>query len=295
MGRAERRELLAGYLFAMPWLIGIVLFIAGPVIFSFIISFTDWDLLNPPHWIGWANYATLVHEDPLFWKSIRVSAIYTLFSVPLGMAFALAVALALNMNLPGQSVMRTIYYLPSILSGVAVALLWQWIFNAEFGLINVLLRKIGLPAPGWLTSEQWALPALIIMSLWGIGGTMIIYLAGLQGIPPHLYEAARIDGANLLQMFRNITLPMLSPVLFFTLIMGIIGSFQVFTQAYVMTNGGPAHATLFFVLYLYRNAFEWLKMGYASALAWLLFIIILLLTLINFYMSRYWVHYDDAG
>ncbi|MCX7018123.1 MAG: sugar ABC transporter permease [bacterium] len=287
------RETTAAWIFVLPWLLGLLLFVAGPIITSFIVSFTDWDLLTRPKWIGAQNYKELLGNDPLLWQSVKVSAIYTFASVPLGMGFALLVALGLNRRLPGLAIFRTIYYLPAILSGVAVAMLWQWVFSPEFGLINTFLRYFSLPAPGWLASESWALPALIIMGLWGIGGTAIIYLSGLQNIPDQLYEAAMIDGAGPWKSFRHVTIPMLSPVLFFTLIMGIIGSFQVFTQAYVMTNGGPANATLFFVLYLYRNAFEWLKMGYASALAWLLFVIILSLTLLNFALAKYWVHYED--
>jgi multiple sugar transport system permease protein len=289
----RRDETIAGILFVLPWILGLILFAAGPVIASFFFSFTDWNLLSPPKWIGLGNYTKLFYEDPLVRKSLSVSFIYTIISVPLGLSLALLLAIGLNRPCPGRYILRTIYYLPSVISGVAVAMLWQWIYNPEFGLANSLLRSLSLPAPGWLTSEFWALPALILMSLWGLGGAMVIYLAALQTIPTQLYEAALIDGAGPWNTFLNVTVPMISPVLFFTLIMGIIGSFQVFTQAAIMTNGGPANSTLMYVLYIYRNAFEWLQMGYASALAWVFFMLVLCLTLINFILAKYWVYYED--
>jgi multiple sugar transport system permease protein len=294
MPRGLRRdETIAGILFVLPWILGLVLFVAGPVIASFIFSFTDWNLLSPPKWIGLGNYSRLFFEDPLVRKSLTVSFIYTTISVPLGLSLALLLAIGLNRPCPGQYILRTIYYLPSVISGVAVAMLWQWIYNPEFGLANSLLRSLSLPAPGWLTSESWSLPALILMSFWGVGGAMVIYLAALQTIPSQLYEAALIDGAGPWNTFLNVTIPMLSPVLFFTLIMGIIGSFQVFTQAAIMTNGGPANSTLMYVLYIYRNAFEWLQMGYASALAWIFFMVVLCLTFMNFILAKHWVYYED--
>jgi multiple sugar transport system permease protein len=257
------------------------------------MSFTDWNILSTPSWIGWGNYVKLFTEDPLFYKSLGVTMIYTVFAVPLGMACALALALALNQKIRGLAFFRSVFFLPTVLSGVAVAMLWQWLFNPEFGAINTVLRALHLPAPGWLGSEHWALPALILMSLWGVGGTAVLYLAGLQNIPSQLYEAASIDGAGPVRSFFHVTMPMLSPVLFLTLILGIIGSFQVFTQAFVMTNGGPDHATEFYALYLYRHAIEYLNMGYASAMAWILLVIVLLLTLVQFRASRYWVYYEE--
>jgi len=271
------------------------LFVAGPIVASFVLSFCDWNILSPPQFVGAENYRRLAVEDPLFFQSLKVTLVYTIFSVPLGMVLALSLAIALNRPLPGRSVLRTVFFLPSVLSGVAVAMLWQWVFNAEYGLINIVLRAVHLPAPPWLASEHWALPALIVMSLWGVGGMVIIYLAGLQNIPNQLYESAWIDGAGPIRAFFAITLPMLSPVLFFTLIVGTIGAFQVFTQAYIMTGGGPNQATYFYALHLYHEAFEFLHMGYASAMAWVLFVIVFALTALQLYLSRHWVHYEDPG
>ncbi len=289
----EKKENHAGYLFALPWFLGMVFFVAGPAVASFVISLTEWNILSRPVWVGLGNYAKLFKADPLFYKSLMVTVTYTVFAVPLGMSVAMALALGLNRKMKGSSVFRSIFFLPTVLSGVAVAMLWQWLFNPEFGAINAALRLLHLPTPGWLASEFWALPALILMSLWGVGGTAIIYLAGLQNIPGQLYEAAAIDGAGRIRMFFHVTLPMMSPVLFLTLVLGIIGSFQVFTQAFVMTGGGPNHATEFYALYLYRHAIEYLNMGYASAMAWILFVIVLTLTLYQLRLSKKWVYYEE--
>ena len=291
MTPAAKKEAKEGYLFILPWLVGFLIFTFGPLVASIFLSLSKWDIFSEPEFIGMANYAKMF-GDPLFKKSLWNTFYYTIFSIPLGMAGGLSLALLLNQKVKGLPIFRTLFYLPSVTSGVAVALLWKWIFNPEFGIANAILGWFGLPALQWLSSPNWAMPALIIMSLWGVGGGMLIYLAGLQGIPGQLYEAAELDGAGTWSGFVNITLPMLSPTLFFQLITGIIGSFQIFTQAFVMTNGGPVNATLFYVLYLYRNAFQWWKMGYASALAWFLFIIILLLTLLQFKLSKRWVNYD---
>lgn len=291
--KLARKEAIEGYLYALPWFIGFIVFTAGPIIASFLLSFTNWDLIRPPKWIGFGNYKALT-EDPLFWQGLKVTSIYAAFSVPLGIAGGLAIAVLMNQKIKGLSIFRTIYYLPAVVSGVAVSLLWSWIFNPDFGVLNYLLSLIGIKGPGWIYDEKWALPSLIIMSLWGVGGGMVIYLASLQGVPTELYEAAIIDGASSWRRFWSITIPMISPVIFFQLIMGIIGSFQVFTQAYIMTSGGPNNATLFYVLYLYQNAFQWFKMGYASALAWVLFLVILILTLVQFKMANYWVYYETG-
>ena len=288
---AGKREALEGYLFISPWLIGFLVFTLGPLVASIFISLSKWDIFSAPQFVGFENYIAMF-RDPLFKKSLWNTFYYSIFSIPLGMAGGLALALLLNQKVKGLPIFRTIFYLPSVTSGVAVALLWKWIFNPEFGIANAILNFFGFPGLQWLNSPTWAMPALIIMSLWGVGGGMLIYLAGLQGIPRQLYEAAELDGAGSWAYFINITLPMLTPTLFFQLITGIIGSFQIFTQAFVMTNGGPVNATLFYVLYLYRNAFQWWKMGYASALAWFLFVVILILTLIQFRLSKRWVHYD---
>ena len=256
--------------------------------------------------MGLGNFAEMAGDDR-FWKSLRATLIYTFFSVPLGVAGSLGLALLLNTKIRGQSVFRTLFYLPSVASVVAASLIWLRLFNPESGLLNQILgalhlnpalRALGLTDPSkgyvnWLGSEKTALGSLIVMSLWGIGGGMVIYLAGLQGIPQSYYEAASLDGASVWQRFRHVTLPLLTPTIFFTLIIGVIGSFQVFTQGFVMTQGGPNNATLFYVLYLYENAFQFLKMGYASALAWVLFLIILGFTALQMRASR-WVHYEGA-
>jgi multiple sugar transport system permease protein len=287
----SKKEAVEGFLFISPWLIGFLIFTLGPLIASIFLSLSKWDIFADPQFVGLQNYSKML-VDPLFKKSLWNTFYYAIFSIPLGMAGGLSLALLLNQKVKGLPIFRTIFYLPSVTSGVAVALLWKWIFNPEFGIANMILNWFGLPSLQWLSSPHWAMPALIIMSLWGIGGGMLIYLAGLQGIPQQLYEAAELDGAGSWSCFINITLPMLSPTLFFQLIMGIIGSFQVFTQVYVMTQGGPANATLVYVLYLYQNAFQWWKMGYASALAWVLFAIVMVFTLIQFKLAPHWVHYD---
>ncbi len=285
------RRTWEGYLFISPWIVGFSVFTAGALLGSFSISLMRWDIVGDPYFLGTANYTKML-GDQFFWKSLRVT-FYYLLNVPMNLVLGLIVALLLNQKIRGLGFFRTVFYLPSVTAGVAVSLLWLWIFNPRFGVINVLLDLVGIKGPGWLGSETWALPALIIMSVWGVGGSMLIYLAALQGIPTALYEAATIDGANQWSKFVHITIPMISPVLLLNLIMGIIGSFQVFTQAFVMTNGGPNYATLFYVLYLYQHAFQWFNMGYASALAWVLFVIIMLCTFLILKMSREWVYYEE--
>ena len=282
---------LEGYVYISPWLIGFLTFTAFPLLSSICISLTEWNLFSAPEFVGFANYSKLF-SDPLFWQALKVTAKYVFTSVPLRLIIGFTLALLLNNNIPGMGVYRTIFYLPTVTSGVAVSLLWLWIFNPEYGILNVILQKFGIIGPAWLMSETWALPAIIIMSLWSVGGSMIIYLAGLQNIPSQLYEAVDIDGGGWLAKVWNVTLPMMTPIVFYNLVMGIIGSFQVFTDAYVMSNGGPHNATLFYVLYLYRNAFQYFEMGYASALAWVLFAIILGFTLLIFKSSPMWVYYE---
>ena len=286
-----RREMFTAWLFISPWVLGFLLFSALPIGLSIFYSFSSYNVFQPPRWVGLANYRALV-GDPLFWKALYNTAYYTFLSVPLMMAISLAVAMLLNSKLRGMRVFRTIFFLPSVLSGVGVALLWLWIFNPDYGLINLALGYLGIEGPLWLFSPAWSKPAMVIMSLWGMGGVMVINLAGLQNIPPQLYEAARVDGATALAQFRYVTLPMLSPTLFFNFVTLTIGSFQVFTQAYVMTDGGPVHSTLFYVFYLFQTAFEGLRMGYASAMAWVLAAIIMAITWFQFHASRKWVHYD---
>lgn len=291
-GRLLRREYIAFYLFASPWLLGLLIFILGPTVASFILSFTDYPVIVAPKWTGWSNYVTMFTDDELVWQSLKVTLLYSAGAIPLGLTFSFVLAILLNQGIYGTRLFRTIYYLPAIIAGVPVALVWMWVLNPEFGLLNNALRIIGIKGPQWLFSTQWVIPSFILMSLWNLGVPMVIFLAGLQGIPAHLYEAAEIDGAGILAKFWNITLPMMSPVILFNVVVGIIGSFQTFTPAFIMTNGGPANASLFYGLFLYNNAFKWFKMGYASALAWLMFVIILLLTLLVFRSSAAWVYYE---
>lgn len=292
LSRMARREMYTAWLFILPWVLGFLLFLALPIALSVYYSFTSFNVFQPPRWIGTANFRAL-STDPLFWKSLYNTAYYTFLSVPLMMVISLGVALLLNSKLPGMRIFRTIFFLPSVLSGVGVALLWLWIFNPDYGLINLLLSYFGIEGPLWLYAPQWAKPAMIIMSLWGLGGVMVINLAGLQSVPEQMYEAARVDGANSWAQFRYVTLPMLSPTLFFNFITLTIGSFQVFTQAYIMTGGGPVHSTLFYVLYLFQMAFENLRMGYASAMAWVLFFVIVGISLFQLAVSRRLVYYEE--
>jgi multiple sugar transport system permease protein len=291
MGKLARKEEREFYLFISPWIIGFILFGAGPIIASAVISLMDWSLLSAPTWAGIGNYRRLF-GDPLFLTALKNTIIYAVGSVFLGVVVAFLLALLLNQKVWGMALFRTIFYLPSVVSGIAVALLWVNIFHPDFGLINYALSWFGIQGPGWLTSPQWAMPALIIMSIWGAGGGMVIYLAGLQSIPEHLYEAASLDGAGPWLKFRHITVPMMSPVIFFNLIVGFITSLQAFVLIFVMTNGGPANATLVYGLYLYRSAFENFEMGYASSMAWVLFVVIIIITAIQFRLAERWVYYE---
>ncbi|MEZ4717696.1 MAG: sugar ABC transporter permease [Caldilineaceae bacterium] len=290
-----RRRNLEGWLFASPWIIGFLVWTLGPMLASLFIALTNWDLITTPQFVGMSNFETMFSDD-LFWQSLKVTSVYALVSVPLHIIFGFGLAWLLNANIRGLRFYRTAFYLPSVLSGVAVALLWRWLFSTEFGLFNTLLSYVGIHGPSWLGDPRWALPSLVFMSLWGVGAGAIIYLAGLQGIPTDLYEAADVDGAGTWTKLWKITLPMMTPVLFFQLVTGIIAALQIFTQAFIMTSGGPNNATLFYLLYLYRNAFEYFRMGYASALAWVLFIYILVLTMIMWRTSDSWVYYEgDDG
>ncbi|HXF62750.1 MAG TPA: sugar ABC transporter permease [Caldilineaceae bacterium] len=293
MGAQERSENLWGWLLVSPWLLGFLALTLGPMIASAYLSFTDWDILTPPRWVGLRNFIFLFTRDEIALLSFRLTITYALLSVPLRLILGLAIALLMNQQVRGIYIFRTIYYLPAVLSGVAVALLWRWVFNSEFGLVNTMLwRLFGIQGPAWLVDPQWVMSAFIVMSLWDVGSPMLIYLAGLQGIPTDLYEAAEVDGANTWQRFWSVTLPLMTPVLFFNLVIGIIGALQVFTQAFIITEGGPNNATMFSILYMYLNAFRFFKMGYASAIAWLLFLLILALTLVVFRSSSLWVHYE---
>jgi multiple sugar transport system permease protein len=279
---------------ASPWIIGFLVFTLGPMIASIYFSLTEYSVLQPAKFIGLANFTRMFTNDPRYLISITNTVYYTVLQVPLGIVVALTIAILLNQGLRGENLFRTAYYMPSVVSGVAVSMLWLWLFDPTLGLVNDLLGRIGITGPRWLQDPAWSKPALVLMSVFGIGGTMVIFLAGLQGISESLYEAAMVDGANWWQKTRHITIPMITPTIFFNMVMGFIGSFQVFTQAYVMTNGGPVNSTLFYVLYLYQNAFRFFKMGYASAMAWVLFFIVLALTLIQFRLAGRWVYYEAA-
>lgn len=287
-----RREALWAYLLISPWIIGFIVLTAGPMIASMVFSFTDYSVINPARFVGLDNWKYMFFEDPLFWHSLRVTLTYAIVALPLGLALGLGLALLLNTKVPGITVWRTVYYMPSVVSGVAVSVLWSYVFNPRFGIMNWMLGWFGIKGPGWLASVDWALPAMIIMSLWGVGGGMITYLAGLQGIPTPLYEAATIDGATKWHQFWRITLPLITPVIFYNLVTGIIGAFQYFTNAFVMTNGGPANATEFYNLYLYRNTFRWGRLGFGSAMAWFLLFMVLVMTLLVFRSSAAWVYYE---
>ena len=290
----RQREALVGYLFLSPWMLGFLIFLVGPMVASIYLSLTEYKVIKAPVWIGLANYVRMF-SDELFYHSMKVTVTYTALSVPLGIVAALGVAVLLNQRIVASGLFRTIFYLPSVISGVAVAIVFAWIFNFRFGILNYFLSLLGIPGPNWLGHPRWTLWAFVLMSLWGIGGNVIIFLAALQGVPVPLYEAAKIDGAGNWRRFWAITLPMISPAILFVLIMGVIGTFQTFTQSYVMTGGGPANATLFYLLYLYRNAFNWFEMGYASAMAWVLFLVIMVCTLLLWRSSARWVYYETGA
>lgn len=294
--KLARREALAFYVFISPWLIGFLAFTLYPMLASAYYSLTVYNVVDM-RFVGLQNFQELVADD-LFYKSLWVTAKYTFVGVPLGIALALAIAVLLNQRVSFLSFWRTIYYLPSVITGVAVALLWKWVLNPQYGLFNYLMfEPLGIEGPRWFWSETWVIPAYWIMGLWGVGGTMIIYLAGLQGVPTALYEAAEIDGASAWQRFWKITIPMISPVILFTLVTNLIYTLQVFTQVYVVSDGmgGPSYASLVYVLYLFLNGFRWFRLGYASALAWVLFLIIIALTLVMLRISRNLVYYETPG
>jgi multiple sugar transport system permease protein len=296
-----RRESLWAYIFIAPWIIGFIVFTIGPMLASLFFSFTDYDIVDAPHWVGISNYTNLFH-DALFWHALGITFKFAAISLPLGLVFSYMIAVLLNSKIRGINIWRTIYFLPSVIAGVAVALLWVRIFDPKFGILNPFLEHVfGIKGPAWFGDPHWAIPALVIMSLWGVGGNVIIYLAGLQGVPTDLYDAAKVDGATAWQRFRYVTLPMTTPVIFYNLVLGLIGTFQYFTEVYVISSssggagaslGGPARATLFYNIYLYQNAFEYFHMGYASTMAWILFIIVLGLTLLIFRSSDMWVYYE---
>ena len=285
-------RLLEPYLYVLPTILGLILFSAGAVAVSFFMSFTQWDVISSPEWVWLDNYVNLWHSD-LFWEVFGNTLYFILLAVPLSLVFSLALALVANTGLRGITFFRTAYFLPVVSSMIAVALVWSWIFNPEYGLLNYLLRLLfGVRGPAWLDSTAWALPAMVIVTVWkGLGYSMVIFLAGLQNIPQDLYHAATIDGAGVWKRFRHITLPMLSPTTFFVLVITLINSFQVFEQTYVLTKGGPANSTLTMSYYIYQNAFQFFQMGKAAALSYLLFAVIFAVTLIQFRIQKRWVFY----
>lgn len=300
-----RREEWIGWLFVSPWVIGFVLLTAGPMLASLGLSFTEATLLSPPRFVGLDNYRMLFSTDEvksLFWKSLSNTSYYVFLSVPLTVALGFAMALLLNQDLKGQGIFRTIYYLPSIMPPVAVATVWTWVFNKQYGLLNAALAWVGIEGPAWLTSVEWSKPALVISSVWTAGGGMLVFLAGLQGVPTDLYDAAKVDGAGVWSRFRHVTLPMVSSTIFFVLVTSIITSFQVFVIVFVFSGavggsqagslGGPANSTLMYVVYLYRLAFKQFRMGFASALAWIYFVILMVFTALVFKSSSAWVYYE---
>ena len=291
----SRRRAITGYAFISPWLIGLLTFTLIPILIVFYLGFTKYGVFDSPEWVGLANYRRIFTDDRLFRISSLNTLYYVVISVPLQITVGFLLALGLNAKLRGVTLFRTLFYVPAIVPQVAGVLLFVWLFQPQIGLVNWMLGLLGLNGPNWLGRPEWAKPAIIIMSLWGVGASMIIYLAGLQSIPQHLYEAAQIDGANGWKQFWHVTVPMMTATIFFNLVMGVINSFQVFTTAYIATGGGPMNSTLFYMLYLYNSGFQDFKMGYASALAWILFTLVLLLTLLIFRSSSSWVYYESGG
>jgi multiple sugar transport system permease protein len=302
-GRVERARgrrritsrTLSGYMFLTPWLIGFVGLTAGPILVSLYLSFTDFDLLQSPNWVGAANYVRIATADPKFLSSMKVTFLFVLFAVPLKLAFALGVAMLLNKGISGLPVYRALFYLPSLLgASVAIAVLWRQLF-AGSGLVNQFLALFGIHGPSWISNPNYALSTLVVLSVWQFGSPMIIFLAGLRQIPRDLYEAAAIDGATPWNRFWRITLPLLTPVVFFNAVIQTIEAFKAFTPAFIISEGtgGPIDSTLFYTLYLYQEAFSNFRMGYASALAWVLVVIVALFTAFSFLSARYWVHYDE--
>lgn len=291
--RFEKKMTFYGIIFTMPWILGLLMFSAYPLFMSIYYSFTSYSILNPGTWVGLENYRNLFH-DSTFLISIYNTLYYTVFSVPLGIFTGVGLALVLNLKIRFQGIFRTLFFMPSLVPPVATTIIWLWLLNPQFGLVNQWLEQIGIPGPPWLGSEVWSKPSLILMSMWGVGQATIIYLAGLQDIPSDYYDAADVDGANVIHKLRHITLPLLTPVIFFNLVMGTIGALQNFVMPFVLTNGQgtPANSMMFYVMYLYTNGFAYLKMGFASAMAWILFIIVVLLTALIFATQKYWTFYQ---
>lgn len=296
INKFNRQQVIVGILFIMPWFIGFIIFGLYPMIMSVYYSLCRYDVLRIPQFIGFGNYEKLIFEDPYFWTSISNTIFYTVLRVPLCIIGSLLLAVLVNNAIKGIKIFRTVYFIPSIVTGVVLSVVWLWMFNPQYGLINSFLAFLGIPGPLWLLDPNWSKPSMVLMSIWSIGGgRMLVFLAALQGIPNHLYEAVDIDGGGWWTKFKNITIPMLSPVIFLWTVLEIIFSLQVFVEAYIMTQGGPLNSTLFYNLYLYNKAFNDFEMGYASALAWLLLIISLVITIIQFRFSKRWVYYDGVA
>lgn len=293
MSPRARREAIEGYVSISPWLIGFVIFTVGPLLASVYYSFTQWTITRPPEWIGAENYVRMFTRDPLFWQALKVTVLYVMLSLPLKLVAGLGLSLLLNMKLHGMNVYRTVFYIPAVISGVAISLMWMWLLQPDTGVINTLLSMVGIQGPGWFWDPNWALPSVALMGIWSVGGSAIIYLAGLQNIPPHLYEAGMLDGANSWKRFWRITLPLLTPTIFFLLVIELIDAFKIFTQAFVITKGGPLKATYFYLYYFYEEAFQNFNMGYASALAIVLLVVIMAATLLVNYTSKRWVFYES--
>lgn len=292
--QTQRRENLYGYLFLTPWLIGFFGLFVGPGLASLYLSLTDYDIIGSAEFIGAANYIDMFTKDDLFWPSLGRTFYFAVVGVPLGVVGSMTLAILLNQQLRGVSVYRTLFFMPSLVPLVAVVVLWKWLLDTDFGIVNQMLMNLGVDdPPGWFTNRRWAIPSLISMRLWSaIGGTqMIIFLAGLQGVPESLYDAAAIDGANTWQRIRNVTIPLLTPTIFFNTVLGIIGALQAFAAAFVATEGGPGYATWFFSLHIWKHAFDYFNLGYGAALAWFFALIIIVLTIIQMQLSKHWVYY----
>ena len=295
MSRMARREAIEGYIGISPWLLGFLFFMAFPILASLGLSFTDWRITVAPEWVGLRNYIRMFTADRDFYQSLRVTFIYVAISLPLNLVVGLFLSLLLNTKVPAMGFFRTLFYLPVVLSGVSVSLMWMWLLQPDYGLVNSLLANFGITGPQWFWHPSTALLSVVLMNLWRVGGSVIIYLAGLQNIPPHLYEAADMDGAGFWSKLINVTIPMLTPTIFFQLVMELIEAFRVFTAVYVITGGGPVGSTLFYMFYMFRTAFVDFQMGYASALAWVISVIIMGFTFLVFRSSALWVYYESEG
>lgn len=290
----RRKEAMAGYLFAAPWFIGMAVFLLYPLAASIYYSFCDYSVLKEPVFIGLANYTDLFHDE-IFWKTILNTGVYAIMALPAGLILALSLAMLLNSKVKGMAIYRTFFFIPSLVPMVSLAVVWMWILNGEHGVLNSVLNMVGITGPNWLGDPAWSKPALVVVGIWGVGNSMLIYLASLQDVPQPLIEAADLDGANFWQKTRNVTLPMISPVILFNLIMGIIGTLSVFAVPYVMFPGGsPVRSTYFYAMYLFDNAFRFNKMGYACAMGWIMFLITLALTIVSLRLSAKHVHYQGG-